>query len=269
MDLQQIREHYAKTCGKRGILYSQITPTAFKVASARLYCHSWLCARCSGKKARKIAYNLKTSFENRPSFLLTLTTQGHTSMAESYKFIARAFNRLFTLVRQKYGRFNYFKVLEPQAKRGNAHYHIILDRYIDISWLRSHLVSTGFGTVCDVQLIRNDKIFSYVLKYLQKEWHNEQALFYSIFYSSRRYSCSRGLFAMRISSGKNHLLFYFSGSDVLVDNFYNMKSFIATLGFHLVSFTGEEDACAATFGFESDISDMFLEQDSLVVKKLI
>jgi hypothetical protein len=80
----------------------------------------------------------------------------------------------------------YIRVLEFQ-KNGNPHFHILIDRYIDLEWVRKAWVAVGGGFMVDIRLVDVHRVSRYLSKYLTKE------LLMSAPLRCRRVTTSRGI----------------------------------------------------------------------------
>jgi hypothetical protein len=80
----------------------------------------------------------------------------------------------------------YIRILEFQ-KNGNPHLHILINRYLEIEWIRQAWVAVGGGYMVDIQLVDVHRVSRYLSKYLTK------ALLMSAPLRSRRVTTSRGI----------------------------------------------------------------------------
>jgi hypothetical protein len=103
------------------------------------------------------------------------------------RYLNAAFAKLRVYLQRTYGTApQYIRVLEFQ-QNGNPHFHILIDRYIDIEWIRNAWVAVGGGYMVNIKLVDIHRIGPYVSKYLTKE------LLISAPARSRRVTTSRGI----------------------------------------------------------------------------
>jgi hypothetical protein len=97
------------------------------------------------------------------------------------------------------------RVLEEQPSTGRAHYHVLIDRYIDHKFF-SHLLSVaGFGKIYKFQYINSQQAFSYVAKYLRKPWNSDESFQHVLDYKLRLIAGSRG-FSLSSSTKGEYLV---------------------------------------------------------------
>jgi hypothetical protein len=76
---------------------------------------------------------------------------------------------LLTIIRRSTGyAITYICVLEYQ-KNGNAHLHVLLDRYIDREWIKERWLAVGGGPMVWIKYVDVHRIANYVSKYLSKD----------------------------------------------------------------------------------------------------
>jgi hypothetical protein len=75
------------------------------------------------------------------------------------------------------------------------HFHVLVNKYISLAWLKEAAVSSGFGPIMDIRDARNGGIMSYVLKYLRKGMTDDEFLSAMLIVRGRRYGFSRGMYA--------------------------------------------------------------------------
>jgi hypothetical protein len=97
------------------------------------------------------------------------------------------FAKLRVYLKREYGVApEFIRVLEFQ-KNGNPHFHILIDRYIDLEWIRKTWVAVGGGFMVDIRLVNVHRVSRYLSKYLTKE------LLMSAPLRCRRVTTSRGI----------------------------------------------------------------------------
>jgi len=118
---------------------------------------------------------------------LTLTLDPAKIEGDPVRYLNRIFAVLRVYLARKYGTsIQYIRVLEFQ-KNGNPHFHILINRYLEIEWIRQAWVAVGGGYMVDIQLVDVHRVSRYLSKYLTKE------LLMSAPLRSRRVTTSRGI----------------------------------------------------------------------------
>jgi len=156
------------------------------IRSGNLACGSWTCPDCQVVKKKilfrrifdgAIATEPFTPFGQK---FLTLTYPGSTRRsgkhpAEIYAEMAEAFQKTIKMLRRKYGKFHYFRLVEPQ-RDGTPHFHVLLvgKSVAPKSFLQSvehfwrNVYDMGF---CKLNAVRfQDQLHAirYMLKYVTK-----------------------------------------------------------------------------------------------------
>jgi hypothetical protein len=179
-----------------------------------LPCKSWDCPVCSQKKIQQIrarAFNgpivqqaeipgYRAKFTQK---FLTLTYPGQDFRSrftpeQALEQMSSSWNKLRTAIKKKYGKFQYFKILEPQ-KDGYPHFHILLVgkniahksilQYIENLWRDHYLM--GFVRL---NVITNDVKHGirYATKYLTKGEQLPEGQRRNIKRYARLFTASRG-----------------------------------------------------------------------------
>jgi hypothetical protein len=118
---------------------------------------------------------------------LTLTLDPSKIEGDPVRYLNDVFAKLRVYLRREFGAApQYIRVLEFQ-KNGNPHFHILIDRFIDIEWIRRAWVAVGGGFMVDIRLVDVHRVSRYLSKYLTKE------LLMSAPLRSRRVTTSRGI----------------------------------------------------------------------------
>jgi hypothetical protein len=116
-----------------------------------------------------------------------LTLDPKKISGDPVRYLNAAFAKLRVYLQRTYGTApQYIRVLEFQ-KNGNPHFHVLIDRYIDIAWIKNAWVAVGGGYMIDIRLVDIHRVGPYVSKYLTKE------LLMSGPPRSRRVTTSRGI----------------------------------------------------------------------------
>jgi hypothetical protein len=137
----------------------------------RLNCKCWGCGRCGPKRAKRTRRAIvQLARENNLKNFLTLTLDpDKLDGVESTRYIKKCLHKLLTIIRRKHGNaITYICVLEYQ-RNGNAHLHILLDRYIEWEWVKARWVAVGGGPMVWIKYVDVDRIGNYISKYFSKE----------------------------------------------------------------------------------------------------
>lgn len=111
-------------------------PENHSIVAGKMPCNSWQCPDCQKHKKRVLyarIFNGPMSLEAVPKYglkFLTLTYPGTDRRKgrmpyEIYEEMSEAFHKTFKMVKRLYGKFHYFRVVEPQ-RDGTPHFHILL-----------------------------------------------------------------------------------------------------------------------------------------------
>jgi hypothetical protein len=118
---------------------------------------------------------------------LTLTLDPAKIEGDPVRYLNAAFAKLRVYLQREYKAApQYIRVLEFQ-KNGNPHFHILIDRYIYLEWIRKAWVAVGGGFMVDIRLVDVQRVSRSLSKYLTKE------LLMSAPLRSRRVTTSRGI----------------------------------------------------------------------------
>lgn len=226
----EIEQRARRRCGHMTMRGSNSNETIY----ARLDCKCWDCPKCGPRKAgrykhaiRRVAEQLKL---NR--FLtLTLDPKKLPSGVDPVKHLRDSFSKFRTYLRRKYGeRIHYICVLEFQ-KNGMPHLHILVDRYIPQSWIKSAWSTLGGGEHVDIRQVDLHRVSRYLSKYLTKD------LLLDAPARARRVTVSRGITLNpkrakehtweRLKTTISHLFSVFRNiaRDVVLDNDNQIQSF--------------------------------------------
>ena len=158
----------------------------------RLPCKGWKCSRCGPKKAKHYRHAIsRVAEELRLCRFMTLTLDPRMIVGESVNYLNECWAELRTYLRRKYRVSPQFiRVLEFH-KNGKPHLHILIDRYVDIDWLKAAWIAVGGGQErrcqINIKFVDVHRVARYVSKYLSKE------LLLSAPKKSRRVTTSRGV----------------------------------------------------------------------------
>jgi hypothetical protein len=175
-----------KHCGRLTIR-GQV-PNSRATRFHRVNCKCWKCSYCGPRRAKRIKHAIRETAERlQLRRFLTLTLDPSKIEGDPVRYLNGAFAKLRVYLRRHHGgSLQYIRVLEFQ-KNGNPHFHILIDRWIEIEWIRKAWVAVGGGFMVDIQLVDVHRVSRYLSKYLTKE------LLMSAPLRSRRVTTSRGI----------------------------------------------------------------------------
>jgi hypothetical protein len=164
------------------------TKNSYQSRFYRVNCKSWNCSYCRPRRAKRYRHAIRTTAERlQLRRFLTLTLDPKKIQGDPVQFLNSAFAKLRVYLQRAHGAApQYIRVLEFQ-KNGNPHFHILIDRYLDIEWIRKAWVAVGGGYMVDIKLVDVHRVGPYISKYLTKE------LLMSAPPRSRRVTTSRGI----------------------------------------------------------------------------
>ena len=141
---------------------------------------------------------------------LTVDPKKFFRLYDEFVFINRAWNKLRSWIRKRYGDFEFLRVLEV-TKKGRPHLHVLIS---GIKWINQAELSEiwekyGGGEVVYIKRVynrNNVKVCRYVLKYVNKTLSLENREFSALLFASNRrlFGLSEGLRNM-INVGKDDL----------------------------------------------------------------
>lgn len=154
----------------------------------RVNCKSWNCSYCAPRRAKRYRYAIRETAEARQlQRFLTLTLDPKKIEGNPVRYLNAAFAKLRVYLHREHGVAPQFiRVLEFQ-KNGNPHFHILIDRYIDLEWIRRAWVAVGGGFMVDIRFVDVHRVSRYLSKYLTTD------LLMSAPLRCRRVTTSRGI----------------------------------------------------------------------------
>ena len=163
-------------------------PNSPEMRFLRVNCKCWNCSRCAPKKAKRLKHAIRAKAEAMQlRRFLTLTLDPKKIEGDPVRYLNATFAKLRVYLKREYGVApDFIRVLEFQ-ENGNPHFHILIDRYIDLEWIRKAWVAVGGGFMVDIRLVDVHRVSRYLSKYLTKE------LLMSAPLRSRRVTTSRGI----------------------------------------------------------------------------
>jgi hypothetical protein len=175
-----------KHCGKYTVRGQ--APNSPQTIFHRVNCKCWKCSYCGPRRAKRYKHAISATAEAmRLHRFLTLTLDPKRIEGDPVRYLNDAFAKLRVyLKRELHVAPQYIRVLEFQ-KNGNPHFHILIDQYIDLGWIRKAWVAVGGGFMVDIRCVDVHRVSRYLSKYLTKE------LLLSAPSRSRRVTTSRGI----------------------------------------------------------------------------
>jgi hypothetical protein len=154
----------------------------------RVNCKSWKCTYCAPRRAKRYKHAIRAVAEARQlQRFLTLTLDPKKIEGDPVRYLNAAFAKLRVYLQREHGVApQYIRVLEFQ-KNGNPHFHILIDRYIDLEWIRRAWVAVGGGFQVDIRFVDVRRVSRYLSKYLTTD------LLMSAPLRCRRVTSSRGI----------------------------------------------------------------------------
>ncbi len=187
-----------------GITYLDNQDNIQKVVLSKISCNSWTCPSCNVKKALRVKYLIKnTVILNNLDYFLTLTLDPKKIPSDflsikgndTHRYITKLFNNFIVDLKRKTNnsveKLKYVWVLEFQ-KNGNAHLHILMNKYVDINLIRSIWTRIGGGHIMRVEEIKSlEGISNYVSEYIVKGLKHDLNKESYFKYFEKRYSISQ------------------------------------------------------------------------------
>ncbi len=154
----------------------------------RVNCKKWTCPVCGPKNVRKLRKAIISAAEGKGlNRFLTLTLDPSKYEGDSLEYINNCWVKLRVYLSRKYGqKISFIKILEFQ-KNGQAHFHILIDRYIPIGWIKKSWEAVGGGEIIKLLYVDIHRVAHYLSKYLTKE------LLFSVPFGKRRYTTSKDI----------------------------------------------------------------------------
>jgi hypothetical protein len=135
-------------------------------------CKRLTCPHCGPRQAKKYLEAIaKRAEENKLTRCLTLTLDPAKLPpgTNSVQYIRECWNKFRVyLSREFYRPVQFICVLEFQ-KNGNAHFHILIDRFIDQKWVSVQWQAVGGGKIVDIRCVDVHRVKNYLTKYLTKD----------------------------------------------------------------------------------------------------
>ena len=153
-------------------------------------CKTWGCAVCGPKKLKKVSkgiYKAADTYELNRFITLTLPADYKGSYQDSVIDINKIWSKFRVYLERKHGdSIKFIKIVEKQ-KRGVAHLHVLVDRFIKQAWISEVWSGLGGGKIVDIRYVYVHMVSSYFSKYMTKEMLSDENGSY------RRYGTSQGI----------------------------------------------------------------------------
>jgi hypothetical protein len=199
----RIRKTKPRFCNSNKIALLKLTEGQITDAKfTRIPCNSWTCPNCGIKKALQVKYYFREVIKlNNLAYFLTLTLDPKKIPPEykknTHKYITKIFNHFLTILKRHKANksqeiLKYVWVIEFQ-KNGNAHMHILLNKYLPIRVVRKLWQHAGGGMQMKVLPIKTlEGISNYISDYIVKGIKGElEEKDYGFNYFERRYTISK------------------------------------------------------------------------------
>lgn len=164
-----VAHQYGKWCGRwsaKGRAHD-----GSHVMYRRLHCKCWGCPYCGPRKAGRCKHAIiRAAQELGLTRFVTLTLDPKKlNGAEPVAYLRDTFNKFRTYLRRRYGVAPKFIAILEFQKNGNPHLHLLIDRYIEQSWMSAAWSAVGGGPHVDIRRPDVHRISRYLSKYLTKE----------------------------------------------------------------------------------------------------
>ena len=137
-----------------------------------LFCGSYRCNRCRNPKLRKVRSAIaRIASERKLNKFATLTLDlkriPHRMRTDRY--LRECWRKMRVSLSRKFGEsVDYVGVLEF-TKKGVAHLHLLLGRFIKQEWLSDAWSAVGGGVVVDIRMVDVHRVTAYLSVYLAGE----------------------------------------------------------------------------------------------------
>ena len=186
------------------------------------------------KRLDRILWDLKIE--------LTIDPKKFISLYDEFPFINKAWNKLRSWIRRRYGDFEFFRILEV-TRAGRPHLHILISgiRWIPQKELSEIWSKYGGGKVVYIKRVWNQsnlKACNYVMKYVKKSLNEKNKVYSALLFATnaRLFGISRGCQSLirgqKTSGIKIKKGFRFLGSVFTID----LSEFCEKKGIRMTSF---------------------------------
>jgi len=136
----------------------------------RVNCKCWNCSFCAPRKAKRYRRAIREVAETFAlRIFVTLTLDPSKIEGDPVAYLNDVFAKFRTYLKREMGCVpKYIRVLEFQ-KNGNPHFHLLIDRCIDFTWMQEAWQAVGGGLFVNIKAVEVHRISRYLSKYLTKE----------------------------------------------------------------------------------------------------
>lgn len=197
-ELYKHRER-CKTCGKKFLAVKKLNlkPGTIKtdkieIQALPIVCNSYFCPNCAKKKQKVIYSKTINALKHESWRFITLTTINNAGDFNTTATLANnAWNKLSTLLRRRFKKMRYIKVLET-GKNGMLHFHILTNLYIPQALLRYYWEKYTNAYIVDIRKVQSNKTaVNYIIKYIYKTFQDDHTNEQFFLNQKRRFSFSR------------------------------------------------------------------------------
>lgn len=220
MDFEELKHDYQmpnRICGRLGTYYDSEYDQPL---SQR--CVKWNCSICRPYMRNKLYFNLLQAVYNydfKIHFMITFpgnNLRKYVNYEGSYRYMNHRWKNfwrsiIYVPADKKHGLKPYYRNIEyivlPRSqnnprngnKPGYCHYHVFLNKGIDIDYIKERSLEHGFGWS---SIKRNYELAEYLSKDF---WYDPE---WVIPYNIRHYRCSRGIYLSKDLSPNLHMKFF-------------------------------------------------------------
>jgi hypothetical protein len=175
-----------KHCGRFSVRGRDVSAGTTKFH--RVNCKCWACSYCGPRKARRYRHLIAHTAERlQLRRFVTLTLDPAKIEGDPVRYLNRTWAKLRIYLKRRLGRVpTFIRVLEFQ-QNGNPHFHILIDHFIEWTWLQAAWQAVGGGLFVNIKFVDVHRVSRYLSKYLTKE------LLLSAPLRSRRVTTSRNI----------------------------------------------------------------------------
>lgn len=191
---QDLQHHVTRSVGKcrqSTLVVKQRTATSVRCFLLHPPCRSYLCQHCRRDRYLDWRNRLANSLLADTYKMWTLSARKQDYVGpDGIIRICKQFDAVWREIRKRYGRLEYFRVVEIGAG-GNVHFHILLEAFIDFNFLNNVWQRVTSGSHTQYILVPKSRVMRYVTKYLTKSSSSNTAHEHDLFMAKiRRVSTS-------------------------------------------------------------------------------
>jgi len=198
---EQLQKHLKrqKQCEKNFVLLTtsqksnaKTKQPIFSIFAKKCECSSYFCEKCSKKKRNIFYAKIANAMQGNTWRFLTLTIpKTNNSIKEDSEKIASSWNKLITAIKKHKPHIKFIKIQEV-GKNNNVHLHILLNCYLERSFIKELWQKYCGAYIIDIRRIDSlQKALGYITKYFTKGFGNNEKNEIFFLNQLRRYSISR------------------------------------------------------------------------------